>query len=636
MLSINTNLSSLIAQRAMQTSTDRLNQAVERMSTGFKINHAKDNAANYSISTNLTTKINAYQIAEDNVAMGMDMLTTADENLSLISDKLIRLRDLATQASNGTYGTNSLNAINGEANALVDEINRLYTTAEYNGMKLFQTEEATPTRLVVDETKRVSKISGFVEGETYFICDSTDLLSMSELMKDIDYQGTSNVTFELASNIDMSGHVLDYGMTENNPFEGIFHGNGYTISNLETSGGGDYGGAFFNDTDGAIIDSLILKDITVSTGTTSGCLISNANNTTVTNCAVVGAEITNLIDCGDVGGLIGRASNTDIINCYVSDTYIESNTITGNAGGIVAYVNGGSKILNCYVDSVTIFAEGYCGGIAGEAIDIEVSNCYATYVDIHGNESSGGLFGVLWSSTMNNCCVYSLDNEARNGIAYGAFVGEIYDSTGAINAYCTCCEGDAFGDSNNSTVETIDEDGYESYRLEEFGYTEANGWVYINNRSFPVLAWQFKEPGLPIIDNPNGTYSPSSISLQIGINSNESSNITVNIGFALNGANDLRGIGQDTTIDFLTQLDGMLATVNAKQVEYGSAQNRLESALDEISTQYENLVSSRSTLRDADIAEVSAEYIQQQILQQAAATLMSTANQSPAIALQLI
>ena len=80
----------------------------------------------------------------------------------------------------------------------------------------------------------------------------------------------------------------------------------------------------------------------------------------------------------------------------------------------------------------------------------------------------------------------------------------------------------------------------------------------------------------------------------------------------------------------------MLATVNEKQVEYGSAQNRLESVLDEILTQYENLVSSRSTLRNADIAEVSAEYIQQQILQQAAATLMSTANQSPAIALQLI
>ena len=83
-------------------------------------------------------------------------------------------------------------------------------------------------------------------------------------------------------------------------------------------------------------------------------------------------------------------------------------------------------------------------------------------------------------------------------------------------------------------------------------------------------------------------------------------------------------------------IDSILSKVSDKQTEYGAVQNRLESALDEISIKYENLVSSRSTLRDADIAKVSSTYIQQQILQQASATLMATANQSPAIALQLI
>ena len=71
MLSINTNLSSLIAQSSLKDSTDILNQAIERMTTGYKLNHAKDNAANYSISTNMTTKIGAYQVAEDNALMGI-------------------------------------------------------------------------------------------------------------------------------------------------------------------------------------------------------------------------------------------------------------------------------------------------------------------------------------------------------------------------------------------------------------------------------------------------------------------------------------------------------------------------------------------------------------------------------------
>ena len=105
--------------------------------------------------------------------------------------------------------------------------------------------------------------------------------------------------------------------------------------------------------------------------------------------------------------------------------------------------------------------------------------------------------------------------------------------------------------------------------------------------------------------------------------------------FSLDYLNITRQIGRSNA-DIFKAIDFMLETVSAKQVELGSIQNRLDSALDEISTQYENLVSSRSTIRDADIAEVSSTYIQQQILQQASATLMATANQNPAIALQLI
>ena len=137
MLSINTNLSSLITQRSMRQSTNKLNQAIERMTTGFKINHSKDNAANYNIVTNITTKVGSLDVAEDNASMGLDLITTASDNLSLIQDRVQRLRDLQEQASNGTYGEESLKAINAECNSLVDEINRLYLTTEYNGINLF-------------------------------------------------------------------------------------------------------------------------------------------------------------------------------------------------------------------------------------------------------------------------------------------------------------------------------------------------------------------------------------------------------------------------------------------------------------------------------------------------------------------
>lgn len=117
MLSIRSNLLSFIAKNSLQTSTNNLNQAIERMTTGAKINHAKDNAANYSINTNMTTKIGAYNVAADNVAMGMELIGTAEGSLNLISEHLQRLRDLAVQSANGTYGAQSQEAINAEANA---------------------------------------------------------------------------------------------------------------------------------------------------------------------------------------------------------------------------------------------------------------------------------------------------------------------------------------------------------------------------------------------------------------------------------------------------------------------------------------------------------------------------------------
>ena len=133
-----------------------------------------------------------------------------------------------------------------------------------------------------------------------------------------------------------------------------------------------------------------------------------------------------------------------------------------------------------------------------------------------------------------------------------------------------------------------------------------------------------------------GIYSPGQVSLQVGINPDTNSQVVVDVAFSLRGINNLRNIGKDLNTDYLAILDDIISEITAKQTEFGAFVNRLESALDEIVVRRDNLISSRSTLKDADITEVTSTYIQQQILQQASATLLATANQSPSIALQLI
>ena len=135
-LTINTNISSIIAQRSLNNATNTLNTSIERMSTGYKINHAKDNAAGYSIANMWETQLGSLDVAADNAATGSDLLTTAEQSYSLLSDHLQRIRDLTEQAANGTYASASLKAIQSEIEARLDEITRVALNSEFNGIKL--------------------------------------------------------------------------------------------------------------------------------------------------------------------------------------------------------------------------------------------------------------------------------------------------------------------------------------------------------------------------------------------------------------------------------------------------------------------------------------------------------------------
>ena len=135
-LTINTNLASMVAQNNLANATASLNTAIERMTTGYKINHAGDNAAGYSIARNWETQLGSLDVAADNAATGGDMLTTLEDTYSLLTDHLQRVRDLTEQAANGTYGSQSLKAIQSEITARLEEIDRIAASCEFNGLKM--------------------------------------------------------------------------------------------------------------------------------------------------------------------------------------------------------------------------------------------------------------------------------------------------------------------------------------------------------------------------------------------------------------------------------------------------------------------------------------------------------------------
>lgn len=133
---INTNVLALTAQSSLNKAQAGLTQSLERMTTGFKINRAADDAAGLSIATNLNTQIRGSQVAQDNIQQGVNVLQTTEGALTTISDNINRIRDLAAQAANGVNSTASRLAIQSEVTARVAEINKTADATEFNGVKL--------------------------------------------------------------------------------------------------------------------------------------------------------------------------------------------------------------------------------------------------------------------------------------------------------------------------------------------------------------------------------------------------------------------------------------------------------------------------------------------------------------------
>ena len=133
---INYNVSSMIANNALARNDAVLSKSLERLSSGYKINHAKDNAAGLAMSRRMNAQIRGLDVAGDNVNDGISIVEIADGALSEVHDMLQRMNELAVQSSNGTMNDEDRAMIDKEVQALKEEVNRIGETTQFNGQNL--------------------------------------------------------------------------------------------------------------------------------------------------------------------------------------------------------------------------------------------------------------------------------------------------------------------------------------------------------------------------------------------------------------------------------------------------------------------------------------------------------------------
>ena len=135
-LAIQTNVSALYAQGALRSNQSKLASTMERLSTGVRVNGAKDDAAGLAIGQNMTSQIRGMEQAIRNVNDCINLVQTAEGGLNSVSNLLQRMRELAVQAANGTYSTTQRAYLQKEAAALQEQINKIIDTTTWNDKKL--------------------------------------------------------------------------------------------------------------------------------------------------------------------------------------------------------------------------------------------------------------------------------------------------------------------------------------------------------------------------------------------------------------------------------------------------------------------------------------------------------------------
>ncbi|MCG6265028.1 flagellin [Vibrio vulnificus] len=135
-VTVSTNVSAMTAQRYLNKATDELNTSMERLSSGHKINSAKDDAAGLQISNRLTAQSRGLDVAMRNANDGISIAQTAEGAMNEATAVLQRMRDLSIQSANGTNSMSERQAIHEEASALQDEINRIAETTSFGGRRL--------------------------------------------------------------------------------------------------------------------------------------------------------------------------------------------------------------------------------------------------------------------------------------------------------------------------------------------------------------------------------------------------------------------------------------------------------------------------------------------------------------------
>ncbi|MGB3210531.1 MAG: flagellin [Desulforhopalus sp.] len=676
-LTINTNISSLNAQRNLGKSQNDLSQSMERLSSGLRINSAKDDAAGLAISDRMTAQIRGLNQASRNANDGISMAQTAEGALQESTNILQRMRELAVQSANDTNSASDRASLNEEISQLKAEIDRIAKTSEFNGRK------------VIDGTMKNATFQvGANAGVNQTISFSIDSALAADLSSDGTVVAAPNGT--PVTGTDVTGSLSAGELIVNGNDVGIVAQEAKALAAAITAADSSVTATAAN------AQSLEFTDITVSTAAT-------VNNAAVTQDAAItsgelninGFEITSAT--GDAtaiaaainnagAGVTATADNTVVTSALGGTNHI-INKDADDVGTTATFsfdltVNGTTKTITIaaddaasdidldnqtQVDKITA-AIATQFGAAGIAVTTD-----GTDLTFTAGGSLAGASLTIGASSFTNAAAgedtsltavaitrgtYDLASDSSAGIAISGTGSAKAGLTNTTNTYQV-----VLNDGTTDTTISFDAnvDGNKDGQVTSFEVAAAitaNGTytatVNADTGNIDIAKTIDDGTNMTITETLNGVagngFTSGSADTHYGSISLDSAADIIFTGTAqgLVDAGLTAAGSTTTTIDLLSvdtrenawiaiaSVDAALEDIDTIRGGLGAVQNRFESTISNLNNVSENLSAARSRILDADIAMETSAMTKNNILQQAGVSILAQANQTPQLALSLL
>ncbi|MCB2186744.1 MAG: flagellin [Deltaproteobacteria bacterium] len=581
-LIVNHNLMAQNAARNLGIVYDRLGASTQRLSSGLRINSAADDAAGLAIREFMRSEIATLNQGIRNASDGISLIQTAEGAMQVIDEKLLRMKELSEQAATGTYTTAQREIMNSEFQAMASEIDRIANATDFNGVKLLDGS------LAYQHSGSGMKIhfgAGNDAAEDYYFINTSDM------------RATASTGLRVG-NSDPRDTLRTTGLNALSATSALSEGTGLST----TANDGMFGLRFSNDFDS--------QDAGSASWTVYGYVDVDASKTSINDI------VQNINQGRQATGTITFAAMADTTEMATQSLTINGNIFTfASAAGVGTYdATNKTGVINISAPN-----------ISAASLSLEVS----AYLNVHN--TSIGVNAVYSGSTLN---LFATEwGEDGNNIDTTV--------TGSFTAGQTSLQ---HGGEKQMTASVFYDEANGQYELQiQMDRGGEKNQVQIFNLNF--------NGGTSDPQVVGGAITGTSMNGQYGVMYTDDAGTAVNsfnlVDETTEWAQPQNGTGNTDWdgADILTQsaaqrslaaMNEAIARKDVARANLGAIQNRLENTITNLQIQAENLQASESRISDVDVATEMTEFTRNNILAQAAVSMLAQANSLPQLALSLL